>query len=62
MGVTKIEDEILDRVNEVIKYLKIDCPDCESMYSDNQYTCTTCWCEGGQGKLNLLDYVKINKK
>ena len=34
--------EIIDRINELV----IDCPACEDMYSDDQYTCDTCWCEG----------------
>jgi len=51
-----IKDEILVSIKE----LKIDCPDCENMYDDDQYTCTTCWCEGGGGKINVVEWLKDN--
>jgi hypothetical protein len=54
----EIEREILDRIEVVIRDLTIDCPECEYM-EDDQYTCTTCWCEGGNGKLRVSDYIKI---
>jgi len=54
----ELDREILDRVENVINDLLIDCPECEYM-EDDQYTCTTCWCEGGNGKLKVRDYVKI---
>ena len=54
-----LREEILDRVTEAIRYLYIDCPDCESMTDDDQYTCTTCWQEGGNGRLNVSDYVNV---
>lgn len=57
----EIKEEILRRVHYAIRDTKIDCPDCESMYSDDQYTCTTCWCEGGQGRLDITDYIEIKK-
>lgn len=41
-----------------IKYLEIDCPDCKYMYDDDQYTCTTCWCEGGNGKNNVFSWLR----
>lgn len=31
----------------------IECPDCAGMVDDPQYTCTTCWCEGGDGVLRV---------
>lgn len=43
---------------ERIKELEIDCPDCEDLDMDDQYTCVTCWCEGGNGRLNVMDYLK----
>lgn len=54
----ELKKEILDRIKE----LRIDCPDCEYVYSDDQYTCAICWCEGGQGKLNAFDYLKDHKE
>lgn len=57
----ELREEILNRVNDAIRNTQIDCPDCENMYSDDQYTCTTCWCEGGQGKLDITDYIEIKK-
>lgn len=47
-------------INDSINYLTIDCPDCEYMGSDDQYTCTTCWCEGGNGRINIISYLKDN--
>jgi hypothetical protein len=55
-GLLNIKGEVLDR----IKDLYIECPECESMYSDDQYTCTTCWYEGGGGRLNVYQYLKEN--
>lgn len=45
-----------------IKSIEIDCPDCESMGDDDQYTCTVCWCEGGNGKINLYEWLKEHPK
>ena len=53
--------EILIRIFEKIEQMYIDCPDCENMTSDDQYTCTTCWNMGGDGKINILSYLKENK-
>lgn len=50
------------RILEHIEPLSIYCPDCMYMDSDDQYTCTTCWCEGGNGKINVLSYLKENKE
>ena len=51
-----VNQEILSQ----IKNLEIDCPDCEYIYSDEQYMCTMCWCEGGQGKINLFNFLIDN--
>lgn len=51
-----IEQEIVDEIRQ----LEIICPDCADMYSDDQYTCTTCWCEGGQGRINVIEWLKDN--
>lgn len=53
---TDTEKEIVSRIEE----LEIDCPECEYMYSDEQYTCTTCWCQGGGGRINVLSWITDN--
>ena len=58
-----IEKEILERISRV----EIDCPDCEWV-EDDQYTCTTCWNQGGNGRINVStwlkeqEYKKLNDK
>lgn len=42
-----------------IKHIEVDCPDCRWM-EDDQYTCTTCWCEGGNGKINVMEWILKN--
>ena len=49
---------VLKEVVSQFKELTIVCPDCEWMFSDEQYTCTTCWCEGGHGNLNIYNYLE----
>jgi DNA-directed RNA polymerase subunit RPC12/RpoP len=51
------QKEILDE----IKRLYVDCPDCSSMGDDDQYTCTTCWNQGGNGRINVYEYLKNHK-
>ena len=48
----KILKEIKDSEHEV------ECPDCKYMDSDDQYTCTTCWCEGGNGTISVYTFIK----
>jgi DNA-directed RNA polymerase subunit RPC12/RpoP len=43
-----------------IKNLRVDCPDCHGLYDDDQYTCTTCWHEGGNGSINVFDWLQEN--
>ena len=45
---------------EVKRYSKhvIDCEECEGLIDDEQYTCTYCWSEGGNGKLHFDDLFK----
>lgn len=52
---------IVERVEDAINDIEFDCPDCEGFYDDDQYTCTTCWCEGGNGKLRISDYIIIKE-
>lgn len=47
-------------VLEEIKDLNIDCPDCQWV-EDEQYTCTTCWCQGGNGRINIVEFLKDKK-
>lgn len=53
-----IKNEILSRIKSEVKYIYIDCPECENMY-DDQYQCGTCGCSGGYGKIPITDYIKI---
>jgi len=50
-------EEILNK----IMILTVDCPDCQCV-EDDQYTCTTCWCQGGYGTINVFDWLKENPK
>ena len=54
-------EDIIREISEEIKNLEIDCPDCKYM-DDDQYTCTVCWCEGGNGKINVFEWIKENPK
>ena len=54
----EIEKEIVYQIRK----LEMDCPDCENMYSDEQYTCTTCWCQGGGGTINVLNWIIDNPR
>lgn len=47
------KSEIIERVWEKLHSTFIDCPACESMLDDPQYTCEVCWCEGGAGTIPL---------
>lgn len=48
---------------EVKRYSKhvIDCEECEGLIDDEQYTCTYCWSEGGNGKFYFDDLFKENE-
>lgn len=46
-------DAIIDRIGD----LTINCPECENI-DDEQYQCGTCGCGGGQGTINVLQWVK----
>lgn len=52
---TDMDELVLEEIEE----LTVNCPECEFM-DDDQYTCTTCWCQGGQGKINVLNWVLDN--
>ena len=45
------------KVEIIKKFNSVECEDCKWM-EDDQYTCTTCWCEGGNGTLNVMDCFK----
>lgn len=51
-----IRSEIINRVLDTFRETSINCPECESMCEHPQYTCTTCWCEGGGGTI-MLDSI-----
>jgi DNA-directed RNA polymerase subunit RPC12/RpoP len=48
-----IKKQIIERVYEKMYETEINCPECESMVDDHLYTCTTCWTQGGNGKIQL---------
>jgi len=54
-----INDYIEEIVDEITS-LEIDCPMC-AYVDDPQYTCTICWGFGGNGKINVLDFIKEHK-
>jgi len=54
--------DVIEEIVNGINYLQIDCPDCKYMSDDEQYTCTTCWCEGGNGRINVVQWIKENPK
>lgn len=49
------------RIKELLEDLEINCPDCGGI-DDEQYTCTTCWCQGGEGKIKVLLFLRENKE
>lgn len=51
-----MDDTQKEMLNE-IKRLEIDCPECINM-DDDQYTCTTCWYQGGNGRVNVFNWLK----
>lgn len=55
-NLNEIQREILDE----IKAIQIDCPECKYI-GDDQYTCTTCWYQGGDGRINVLNWIKEHK-
>lgn len=55
-----IEDEIVNRIKEQLRYIDVDCPECESI-GDDQYQCCTCGYGGGNGKIDVIDYIIIKK-
>tara|TARA_R110002126_G_scaffold89764_2_gene214308 strand:- start:794 stop:973 length:180 start_codon:yes stop_codon:yes gene_type:complete len=50
------EDEILEQLKEAT----IECPECQHI-EDEQYTCTTCWSQGGNGRLSVFEYLKEHR-
>ncbi len=49
----EMQEQIIDRTWEKLHSTFIDCPACEGMGDDPQYTCEVCWCEGGYGTIPL---------
>lgn len=54
-------DEITNDIVDEINGLEIYCPDCRYI-GDDEYTCTVCWCEGGNGRINVVRWIAENKK
>lgn len=57
----EVKDELLIRIQDRLNHIYIDCPYCENM-EDDQYTCTHCWNQGGNGMLNINDLIKFQLK
>lgn len=53
--------DIQKEIIREIKELYIDCPACAGVTDNDQYTCTTCWHEGGDGKILVWTWIKENK-
>jgi hypothetical protein len=53
------KDKIRKQLFEKLEELVINCPDCQYRTDDPQYTCTTCWCEGGDGVIPLPTILTI---
>lgn len=51
----ELKDEIRSRMNDLI----IKCPECECM-NDDQHTCTTCLCQGGNGIIHITPFLIDN--
>lgn len=49
---------LLERINSAV----IECPFCEDMYGYEDYTCAHCMCQGGQGHINIIEYLQKNPK
>ncbi len=48
-----------NQVKSSLESLTIECPDCKD-YEDDQYTCTECWCQGGNGKISVLEFLRAH--
>jgi len=53
------EKTMKEEILEEIKTLEIDCPECKWM-EDDQYQCTTCEWGGGDGKINVFQFLSGN--
>lgn len=47
-------------IASTIHYITIDCPACAGLTDDEQYFCPVCNCNGGDGIINVVDYIKNN--
>lgn len=50
-------NELQEQILTDIRGIEIDCPECQST-GDDQYTCMTCGCQGGSGRINVLQWIK----
>ncbi|ADM80139.1 hypothetical protein phiAS5_ORF0296 [Aeromonas phage phiAS5] len=52
----------LHMINRMLEENEFDgtvaCPDCRGMGFDDQYCCTTCWSQGGEGYRHTHDIVE----
>jgi hypothetical protein len=52
--------EVEESIKERLSRVRIDCPECYFM-DDDQYSCTTCWHQGGGGYIGVVSWLTNNK-
>jgi hypothetical protein len=45
-------------IEALIRTLTIPCPDCAGATDDPNFFCVTCNCEGGDGGINVVNYLR----
>lgn len=48
-----VKNFLIENLDATLSPEEMACPDCAGMVDDPFYTCTTCWCEGGDGVLKF---------
>lgn len=52
-------EDVYKHIVDYILDLEIECPEC-AFVEDDQYTCPICWCTGGNGKINVVNFLTEN--
>ena len=59
---TELDNEILDRIYEELRFVTVPCPECEDI-DDDQYTFMTCdYTQGGDGVINVVEWLKARNR
>ena len=53
-----MSDDMKEEFDRLLSECYIDCPECE-IIEDDQYTCTTCWGQGGGGQISVGGLFKM---